>query len=121
MLKRGSGAIVNVASGRGLQGAAGGSHYAASKAGLLSLTRSLALEWGPSIRVNAVVPGVTDTDQPREASPNEEELYSRGRKIPLGRIGQPEDIANAVCFLLSSDASYVTGQSLCVNGGSIMH
>ncbi|WP_454853019.1 SDR family NAD(P)-dependent oxidoreductase [Rhizobium binxianense] len=120
MLERGSGAIVNVASGRGLQGAAGGSHYAASKAGLLSLTRSLALEWAPAIRVNAVIPGVTDTDQPREAGGSDEELYGRGRKIPLGRIGQPDDVANAVCFFLSEEASYVTGQSLCVNGGSIM-
>lgn len=120
MLQRGSGVIVNVASGRGLQGAAGGSHYAASKGGLLSLTRSLALEWAPTLRVNAVIPGVTDTDQPREGDPDEEALYARGRKIPLGRIGRPEDVAKAVCFFLSDDASYVTGQSLCVNGGSIM-
>jgi len=121
MLRRGHGAIVNIASGRGLQGAVSGSHYAASKAGLLSLTRSLALEWAPAIRVNAVIPGVTDTDQPREGERDEEALYGRGKKIPLGRIGQPEDVAKAVCFLLSCDASYVTGQSLCVNGGSIMH
>ena len=120
MLARGTGSIINVASGRALQGAVGGSHYAASKAGLLSLTRSLALEWAPTLRVNAVIPGVTDTDQPREGNSDEEALYARGRKIPLGRIGQPEDVAKAVCFFLSPDASYVTGQSLCVNGGSIM-
>ncbi|NLS04200.1 SDR family oxidoreductase [Rhizobium sp. P32RR-XVIII] len=121
MLQRGNGVIVNVASGRALQGAAGGSHYAASKAGLLSLTRSLALEWAPTLRVNAVIPGVTDTDQPREGNPDEKALYARGQKIPLGRIGQPEDVAKAVCFFLSTDASYVTGQSLCVNGRLIMH
>jgi NAD(P)-dependent dehydrogenase (short-subunit alcohol dehydrogenase family) len=119
MRKKG-GSIVNIASGRGLQGTPMGSHYAASKAGIISLTRSLALEWAPDIRVNAIVPGVTDTDQPREAMQSEEELYARGKCIPLGRIGQPEDIAHGVCLLISEDAGYITGQSLCVNGGAIM-
>lgn len=121
MLERGGGAIINIASGRALEGAIAGSHYAASKAGLLSLTRSLALEWSPTIRVNAVIPGVTDTDQPREGGTTDEALYARGKRIPLGRIGQPEDVAKAVCFLASDEAGYITGQSLCVNGGSIMH
>lgn len=120
MLAAGGGVIVNIASGRGLQGTPRGSHYAASKAGIISLTRSLALEWAPHIRVNTVIPGITDTDQPREDSPSDEELYSRGKRIPLGRIGQPEDIAKAVCYMISDKAGYVTGQSLCVNGGAIM-
>lgn len=120
MRAAGGGVIVNMSSGRGLQGAVMGSHYAASKAGVISLTRSLALEWAPDIRVNAIIPGVTDTDQPREAMQSVEELYARGKRIPLGRIGQPEDIARGVCLLLSEDAAYVTGQSLCVNGGAIM-
>ena len=120
MMKVGFGVIINIASGRGIQGAAqGGAHYAASKGGLIALTRSLAQEWAPSIRVNAIVPGVTHTDQPLEAT-TVDELYARGKRIPLGRIGQPEDVANGVCLLASEDASYITGQSLCVNGGALM-
>lgn len=120
MLNNGGGAIVNLASGRAFAGAVMGSHYAASKGGVVSLTRSLALEWAPRIRVNAVVPGVTDTAQPRQAGVSDEELYARGQKIPMGRIGQPEDVAKLVDMLLSDDCEYVTGQAWCVNGGSIM-
>lgn len=120
MLEKGSGVIINISSGRGLQGALKGSHYAASKAGVISLTRSLALEWAPTIRVNTIIPGVTDTAQPRQAINSDDELYSRGAQIPLGRIGQPQDVAWAVEYLVSPNAAYITGQSLCVNGGSIM-
>jgi NAD(P)-dependent dehydrogenase (short-subunit alcohol dehydrogenase family) len=120
MMQLGSGVIINIASGRGVQGAAqGGAHYSASKGGLIALTRSLAQEWAPNIRVNVIVPGVTHTDQPLEAT-NVDELYARGKRIPLGRIGQPEDVANGVCLLASEEASYITGQSLCVNGGALM-
>ncbi|MDB5775099.1 MAG: family NAD(P)-dependent oxidoreductase [Herbaspirillum sp.] len=120
MLAARDGVIVNIASGRGIQGAArDGAHYAASKGGLIALTRSLAQEWAPHIRVNTLVPGVTHTDQPLEAT-TVDELYTRGKRIPLGRIGQPEDVANGVCLLASADASYITGQSLCVNGGAVM-
>jgi 2-hydroxycyclohexanecarboxyl-CoA dehydrogenase len=120
MLDAGAGLIINIASGRGIQGAAkNGAHYAASKGGLIALTRSLAQEWAPRIRVNTLVPGVTHTDQPLEAT-NVDELYARGNRIPLGRIGQPEDVARGVCLLASDDASYITGQSLCVNGGAVM-
>ena len=120
MLQAGAGVIINIASGRGIQGAAqGGAHYAASKGGLIALTRSLAQEWAPHIRVNALVPGVTHTDQPLEAT-TVDELYARASRIPLGRIGQPDDIANGVCLLASDEASYITGQSLCVNGGAVM-
>jgi NAD(P)-dependent dehydrogenase (short-subunit alcohol dehydrogenase family) len=120
MLAAGAGLIINIASGRGIQGAAkNGAHYAASKGGLIALTRSLAQEWAPRIRVNTLVPGVTHTDQPLEAT-NVDELYARGSRIPLGRIGQPEDVARGVCLLASDDASYITGQSLCVNGGAVM-
>lgn len=114
------GVIVNIASGVGLQGTVRGSHYAASKAGVIALTRSLALEWAPTIRVNSIIPGVTDTDQPRDDIKSDKELYSRGSRIPLGRIGEPDDIAKAVCFFIHRDSSYITGQSLCVNGGAIM-
>lgn len=120
MMERGGGAIVNIASGRAFQGAVRGSHYAASKAGILSLTKSLALEWAPVIRVNAVVPGVTDTAQPRQEVASDEELYARGAKYPMKRIGQPQDVAMAVDFMVSDRAAYITGESLCVNGGAIM-
>jgi NAD(P)-dependent dehydrogenase (short-subunit alcohol dehydrogenase family) len=82
----------------------------------VALTRSLAQEWAPSIRVNTVIPGVTDTDQPRSAV----ELYARGAQIPLGRIGQPDEVARVVCFLASQAAGYITGQCVAVNGGAIM-
>ncbi|HQT64821.1 MAG: hypothetical protein B7Z75_06640 [Acidocella sp. 20-57-95] len=120
MIRNGGGVIVNIASGRALQGARKGAHYAASKAGVLSLTKSLALEWSPTIRVNAVIPGVTDTAQPRKGGASDAELYARGDRIPLKRIGQPQDTAWAVEYLVSDRAAYITGQSLCVNGGSIM-
>src|SRR6476659_9661342 len=116
----GRGAIVNTASGRALAGAANGAHYSASKGGIIALTKSLALDWaGYGIRVNCVIPGLTDTAQPR-VEMGDNELYAMGARIPLGRIGQPQDIAAAVAFLLSDDASYMTGQSVAVNGGAIM-
>ena len=116
----GKGAIVNTASGRALAGAANGAHYSATKGGILALTKSLALDWaGYGIRVNCVIPGLSDTAQPR-VEMGDNELYAAGAKIPLGRIGQPQDIAAVVAFLLSDDAGYMTGQSVAVNGGAIM-
>jgi NAD(P)-dependent dehydrogenase (short-subunit alcohol dehydrogenase family) len=116
----GKGAIVNTASGRALAGAANGAHYSATKGGIIALTKSLALDWaGYGIRVNCVIPGISDTAQPR-VEMGDNELYAAGAKIPLGRIGQPEDIAAVVAFLLSDDAGYMTGQSVAVNGGAIM-
>jgi NAD(P)-dependent dehydrogenase (short-subunit alcohol dehydrogenase family) len=120
MKEAGRGAIVNMASGRALAGAANGAHYSASKGGIIALTKSLALDWaGYGIRVNCVIPGITDTAQPR-GEMGDNELYAMGARIPLGRIGQPQDIAAAVAFLLSDDAGYMTGQSIAVNGGAIM-
>jgi NAD(P)-dependent dehydrogenase (short-subunit alcohol dehydrogenase family) len=120
MKELGSGAIVNTASGRALAGAANGAHYSATKGGILALTKSLALDWaGFGIRVNCVIPGLSDTAQPR-VEMGDNELYAAGAKIPLGRIGQPQDIAALVAFLLSDDAAYMTGQSVAVNGGAIM-
>jgi NAD(P)-dependent dehydrogenase (short-subunit alcohol dehydrogenase family) len=120
MKELGRGAIVNTASGRALAGAANGAHYSATKGGILALTKSLALDWaGFGIRVNCVIPGLSDTAQPR-VEMGDNELYAAGAKIPLGRIGQPEDIAAVVAFLLSDDAAYMTGQSVAVNGGAIM-
>ena len=120
MKEDGRGAIVNTASGRALAGAANGAHYSASKGGIIALTKSLAHDWaGYGIRVNCVIPGITDTAQPR-VEMGENELYAMGAHIPLGRIGQPQDIAAVVAFLLSDDAAYMTGQSIAVNGGAIM-
>ena len=116
----GGGAIVTMASGRALAGAANGAHYSATKGGIISLTKSLALDWAAyGIRVNCVIPGISDTAQPR-AEMSDDQLYAAGARIPLGRIGQPEDIAGVVAFLLGSDAAYMTGQSVAVNGGAIM-
>lgn len=113
-------ALVIISSGRALAGAANGAAYAASKAGLLGLTKSLAAEFATrGIRVNALVPGITDTAQPRQEM-NDEDLARAARSIPLGRIGQPVDIARGVAFLLSEEAAYMTGQTLVINGGSIM-
>src|SRR5262245_7818205 len=116
----GRGAIVNTASGRALAGAANGAHYAASKGGIIALTKSLALDWASyGIRVNCIIPGVTDTAQPR-GELSDDELYALGSRIPLGRIGEPQDIAADVAFLLGDDSAYMTGQSIAVNGGAIM-
>jgi NAD(P)-dependent dehydrogenase (short-subunit alcohol dehydrogenase family) len=120
MKDAGGGVIVNLASGRAFAGAPKGAHYAASKAGIIALTKSLALDWaGYGIRVNCVIPGITDTAQPR-GEMGDNELYAMGARIPLGRIAQPQDIAAAVAFLLGEDSAYMTGQSIAVNGGAIM-
>src|SRR5262249_21256582 len=120
MIEQGRAAVVNIASGRGLQGTPGGAHYAASKAGIISSTKSMEMEFGAyGVRANAVIPGVTEPAQPL-ADATLEELNARGAQLPLGRIGQPEDIAEAVMFLLSDASRYMTGQSIAVNGGAIM-
>jgi NAD(P)-dependent dehydrogenase (short-subunit alcohol dehydrogenase family) len=95
-------------------------HYSASKGGVLGLARSLALEVaGENIRVNTVSPGITDTPQPR-GHLSEEELYEKGTKIPLGRIGKVEDMVETCLFLLGDESSYFTGQDLRVNGGAAL-
>jgi 3-oxoacyl-[acyl-carrier protein] reductase len=120
MAAQGSGRIVNIASVSGLQPDAQGAHYCATKAGVIALTKSLALGLAPyHIAVNAVGPGLTDTAQPRGGL-SEEELVERGAAIPYGRIAQPEDIARAVLYLASDLGEYVTGQTLFVTGGAMM-
>jgi NAD(P)-dependent dehydrogenase (short-subunit alcohol dehydrogenase family) len=121
MITQRRGAVVNIASGRALQGTPRGAHYAASKAGIVSLTKSMAMEFGAlGVRTNAVIPGVTETAQPL-ADATLEELNARAAHLPLGRIGQPEDIAEAVAYLASDEAGYVTGTTLHVNGGMYMN
>jgi NAD(P)-dependent dehydrogenase (short-subunit alcohol dehydrogenase family) len=109
------GAVVNVASIEGLQPAHGHSHYAASKAALLMATRAAALELGPQVRVNAVSPGLIGRPGIEEGWP---EGVARWRAAaPLGRLGAPEDVADAVLFLLSPAARWITGANLVVDGG----
>jgi NAD(P)-dependent dehydrogenase (short-subunit alcohol dehydrogenase family) len=113
------GAIVNVASMAAERGDASepSGHYAASKAGLLGLTRQMAVEWAPAIRANAVSPGVIDTPMLRLMDdPATGNAYVRER-VPLGRLGDAGEVARAILFLLSDDASYITGATLNVDGG----
>lgn len=119
MVRAGRGAIVNMSSGHGVQGAKNAGAYCATKAGIISLTKTLALELAPQVRVNSVLPGVTETEMPLAAT-DIDELRGRGSVIPLGRIGQPDDIARIVCFLLGEDASYLTGQGISAGGGRVM-
>lgn len=116
MVRNHQGVIVNVASMWGLCGASCEAAYAASKAGLISLTRSLARELGPSgIRVNAVAPGVIRTDMMNSFS--EEDIAALAEDTPLGRPGEAVEVAAAVRFLASEEASFITGQTLVVDGG----
>ncbi|MBV8119566.1 MAG: SDR family oxidoreductase [Alphaproteobacteria bacterium] len=114
------GAIVNLSSGAAFRSSPRGVHYVASKGGIVSMTRAMALELAAfRIRVNAIAPGLTDTAQPRYGM-SEDELAAAGDAIPLGRMAQPEDIARAALFLASDDAALITGQTVHVNGGSYL-
>jgi len=113
------GAIVNISSSA-IRGDARGVHYSASKAGVLGMTRAMALALAPhGIRVNAIAPGLTDTAQPRHGN-TEEQIAARAREIPLGRMAQPDEIAQVAIFLASGAAGWITGELIHVNGGLYM-
>ena len=119
MMKKRSGRIINMASVVGLNGNKGQANYAASKAGLIALTKSVAKELGSrNILVNAIAPGFIDTEMTDAMTP--EARTALNGLIPLERLGKPADIASMVVFLASDQASYITGQVLVVDGGMVM-
>jgi NAD(P)-dependent dehydrogenase (short-subunit alcohol dehydrogenase family) len=116
MVAQGAGKVVNIASVGGLMGSPGLTSYGAAKAGVINLTRSLAVEWGEyHINVNCLAPGVIDTPLTQRTVKTVPE--QRGRAIPLGRWGEADEVARAALFLASDDASYITGVVLPVDGG----
>ena len=119
MVKRRFGRIINITSVIGVAGGAGQSNYSASKAGIIAMSKSLAQEVGSrSITVNNIAPGFIETNMTAELSNDRKDDILRS--ISLGRLGKPDDIAGAVCFLASEKASYITGQTININGGMLM-
>ena len=120
MQARNFGKIINISSGHGFKGGAKTAHYSAAKAGVVVFTKSLALELAPyGINVNCIAPGLTDTDMPHRVMSNEA-LQTRAAQNPMGRIGTPQDVADTLLFLVSEESSYITGQTIYVNGGDLM-
>ncbi len=119
MIKQRAGRIISISSVVGQAGNAGQANYAASKAGLIGLSKALALEVASrGVTVNVVAPGLIETDMTRAIAEDTRRAWAE--KVPLGRIGAPADVAGAVCFLASDEAAYITGQVVAVNGGMYM-
>ena len=117
MQRQGGGSIVNVASVSGVRASPGTAAYGAAKAGLLSLTSSLAVEWAPHVRVNAIVAGMIRTEQSALHYGDEDGVAAAAASVPLGRLGEPSDVANLCLFLSSPLASYVSGAHVLLHGG----
>ncbi len=124
LMKESGGAIVNTGSGWSLKGGDNAAAYCAAKAGVLNLTRSMAIDYGKfNIRVNCICPGDTDTDllrsEAKQLGEDETEFFKDAGNRPLGRMGTPEDIANSVLFLVSPMSEWISGTSLLVDGGGM--
>jgi len=116
----GGGSIVNIASVSGIRPTRGEAPYSAAKAAVIALTRSAALEYGPTVRVNCVSPGLVETPLTAPLLRNAERRADLARRTPLGRPGTADEVASVVAFLCSDLASYVTGVNLVVDGGSLL-
>ncbi len=118
-----TGHIVNIAASTGINGRKNGVNYCASKAGVIVMTKCLAKELGPAIRVNCVIPGITRTKEIEDRfdlAKNERSEVLR-RQIPMDRIGEPIDVANTINWLISAEGAYINGQKIIVDGGEFMY
>jgi NAD(P)-dependent dehydrogenase (short-subunit alcohol dehydrogenase family) len=111
------GSIINIASVSGIRPSPGTAAYGAAKAGLLSLTQTLAVEWAPKVRVNAVTAGMVETEQAELHYGDEQGIAAVAATVPLGRLGQPSDVGNTCLYLASALASYVSGANILMHGG----